>query len=148
MALFNEDGCSLAKRSPRMPPFLLISISLVVICAFASLTTADTTEAAMAREQAAGQHSQSDSETPAATQENQHPRTVQELFSRLQRSGSGRGAGNGLLPSTNSGSGEPKTCVIEVQEIRRIPGRCIKLMGGMNACKSEEYLDPMSQECE
>jgi len=43
--------------------------------------------------------------------------------------------------------GNQKQCVIEVQVVKEIKGKCIRLRGGASACQSADYLDPFAASC-
>ena len=42
---------------------------------------------------------------------------------------------------------EDRRCIIEVREVRRLPGKCMTLLGGRKACQSDTHLDPLTNQC-
>jgi len=44
-------------------------------------------------------------------------------------------------------TGETAECHIEVKEVRKIKGNCMKLLGGTHACKAGDYMEPFSADC-
>jgi hypothetical protein len=43
--------------------------------------------------------------------------------------------------------GNSKQCVIQVQVVKEVRGKCIRLRGGASACQSADYLDPFAHDC-
>uniref|UniRef100_A0A915L5T2 Secreted protein n=1 Tax=Romanomermis culicivorax TaxID=13658 RepID=A0A915L5T2_ROMCU len=52
------------------------------------------------------------------------------------------------LTGSTDRTGQARMCKIEVQEIRKVPGHCIKLLGGMNACEGGGYMALFPEECQ